>query len=445
MRIGTGTLLDQVASGGNLRRAWDLLNKQNPGSYGVDRVTIASFRSKLRGELASIQDRLLSGSYEFFPVRPVPYPKKSGQGWRPLRIPTIADRVVQKAILLRVEKLSSFRKFHRNPSSFAYVRGRTPKQLVDRVTRFMRTHAWVLESDIIKFFDSVQQERVLEQVYKLLPDASVSDLIKDALSAEVSGLERLPWETASLFPKAGEGLPQGAALSPLFSNVFLHSFDNGLKLKRFPPVRYADDFIVFAKTRKQAEEALKLASALLGSLGLSIPPLAAPKKPSRILPSSGGFEFVGLRFEKDSVRPTQEAVSNLYRRVREVMDPKTREPLYQRYLECERVMSGWHGAYKAIADVQEYIDQAASSAAESSYALLKAQGLARNPSPTMRQRHFLAVLPRKASPKRRFAGVPAAANFKRAGAAAAAPKLPRAAAAAKPEPARASAESPDSS
>jgi RNA-directed DNA polymerase len=393
MSKGSRSLLEQVSRKANLRRAWALLNKR-PGSHGVDRVTIEDFASNLPGNLRSIEDRLRNGSYSFSLARPVAIRKASGTGKRPLRIPTIEDRVVQKAILLRLQKLPRFRRFQKNPRSFAYQRGRSMKGLVERVRLQMRTHAFVLESDITRFFDEANQERLISQLKPLLPDDSIIDLIRGALSAEIAERDVLPPQMQQLFPKAGQGLPQGAALSPLLSNVYLYPFDRQLTLKRREYVRYADDFVVFAKTYAEAEEAFYLCRDILHRLDLRIPNLNAPEKPSRISPTSGGFDFVGFRFEKRSVAPSGKAVQRLYRRIEQIMNPKEPFSLMERFLECERVLSGWYGSYGTVVDVSREVGAAIVKSAEAAHALLKNRGLARSGRLSKKQRKFLTIRPR---------------------------------------------------
>jgi len=383
MSKGSRSLLEQVSRKANLRRAWALLNKR-PGSRGVDHVTIEDFASNLPGNLRSIEDRLQSGSYSFSPARPVAIRKASGSGKRPLRIPTIEDRVVQKAILLRLEKLPKFRKFQRNPRSFAYQRGRSMKGLVERVRLQMRTHAFVLESDIIRFFDEANQERLIAELQPLLPDDSITNLIRDALKADMQ----------RLFPKAGQGLPQGAALSPMLSNVYLYPFDRQLTQKRLEYVRYADDFVVFVKTHREAEEAFHLCRDILQRLDLKIPNLNAPEKPSRISLTSGGFDFVGFRFEKRSVAPSGKALQRLYKRIEQIMDSKEPFSLMERFLECERVLSGWYGSYGTVVDVSREVGTAIAKAADAAHALLKSRGIARGGRLSKNQRKFLTIKPR---------------------------------------------------
>jgi RNA-directed DNA polymerase len=393
MSNGSRSLLEQVARGSNLKRAWELLNKR-PGSRGVDEVTIEKFVSNLRGNLRSIEDRLRQGTYRFSATRAVAIPKKSGSGKRPLRIPTVADRLVQKAILLRLEKLPKFRKFQENPRSFAYQRGRSLMDLVARVKTQMRDHAYVLESDITRFFDEARQDLLIRDLERLLPDPSITELVRDALRAEVADRELLPPDLQRLFPKPGQGLPQGAALAPLLSNVYLHPFDRRLTQKKLEHIRYADDFIVFAKTWKQAEGAFYLCRETLQELGLSIPGLGEPPKPSRIIPTSGGFDFVGLRFERDKVMPSAKAIKRLYARIAKIMDPRSSLTLLERFLECEHALVGWRAAYGSVAGVSQELRAAVNQAADSCYRLLKSRGLARGRYPTRKQRRFLMIAPR---------------------------------------------------
>ncbi len=152
-------------------------------------------------------------------------------------------------------------------------------------------------------------------------------------------------------------------------------------------------------------DAFELCKEILSDLGgLRIRDLNEQTKPSRILPSSGGFDFVGLRFENDVVRPTRRAIDDLYKRVHKIMDPRSTTSLKDRYVECDHFLSGWRAAYASVANIQSYIDQAASKAAEAVHRLLRSRGLSPRRKISTSQQKFLRVLPR--TKKRAFSSSP---------------------------------------
>ena len=178
------TLLARVSRLRNIKRAWAHLNRGNPGSSGVDDQTIAQFQENLTSNLASISDRLAAGVYTFSALKAAQIDKKSG-GKRPLQVPTVSDRVAFRAILEIVDRLPHTRRFRNSRYSFAYIRGRPAKALVNRVLELMGRYAWVVETDIIKYFDRIDQDKLSGQLALMLPDDSLTALLKDALRAEL--------------------------------------------------------------------------------------------------------------------------------------------------------------------------------------------------------------------------------------------------------------------
>jgi CRISPR-associated protein Cas1 len=387
------TLYERVAARRNLRRAWDLLNKRNPGSSGIDDVTIAYFQENLNKELSRIHDRLTARAYHFSPTKAVAKSKGEGKAPRTLRVPIVADRIVQKAILLQIQKLPSFRKFQRSQHSFAYIRGRSNKDLVPRVLELSSQFPWVLESDITRFFDSIKQDVLLRIVEPLLPDDSILPLLTSTLTAEIQFAPGMPRTIRSLFPVPGDGLPQGSAVSPFLSNVYLHQFDMSVVRRRWGLVRYADDFLVWAPTKSQARDAFEHCKDRLALLGLTLPSLEAHQKASRILPSSGGFDFVGFRFENGTAMPAAKAVSKLRARLSDILDPSSTRPLAGRLIDCARVLDGWSAAYPESVEVSRLLNDVCASAARQLNTLLVSKSLSTRHALSSKQLAFLRIAP----------------------------------------------------
>src|SRR5204863_5870177 len=137
--------------------------------------------------------------------------------------------------------------------------------VVDRAVR--SGYTWVVDADIQAFFDTVDQQKLLLAVNEKVSDGSVLSLISQILKAGVVHPSVAEIEPTEL------GTPQGGPLSPLLANIYLHRLDERLVAAGLGLVRYADDFVIFARSESEAEAALTLAREVLeGELGLAMHP-----------------------------------------------------------------------------------------------------------------------------------------------------------------------------
>ena len=235
----------------HLRAAWERV-RANGGAAGCDGETAAGFAAALAPRIASLHADLLSGRYRPGPLRVVPLRRPDGR-IRLLRIPTIADRVIQTA----AQKLLSQRFDARmSGESFGYRPTRSVAQALDRLRCLARGQAWLLDADIRSFFDAVPHRHLMDDLGIWIDDARMLRLI--ALWLDGFG--------------GGRGLAQGAPISPVLANLYLHPLDAALTTAGFPFVRYADDFVVLARDRRGAEAARRLVEATLRRRGLELHP-----------------------------------------------------------------------------------------------------------------------------------------------------------------------------
>jgi RNA-directed DNA polymerase len=135
--------------------------RANKGAPGVDGCSIEEFETDLRGNLYKIWNRMSSGSYFPPPVRAVEIPKAHGDGVRVLGVPTVADRIAQTVVAVRLESRVE-PLFH--PDSFGYRPGRSALDAVGRCRQRCWKHDWVIDLDIQKFFDSVPWQLIVKAV-----------------------------------------------------------------------------------------------------------------------------------------------------------------------------------------------------------------------------------------------------------------------------------------
>jgi RNA-directed DNA polymerase len=254
------SLIDKVYRMDNLRAAYRAVRANN-GAPGIDGETVDAFGENLEARLAEIYQELRSGSYEPSPVRRVEIPKPDGSK-RPLGIPTVGDRVVQQALLNVVQPIFG-PEFH--PSSYGYRPGRSCHQAVAKAERFINRYGlkYVVDMDLSKCFDRLDHDLIIEPVNRKVSDGSVLKLIRKFLEAGV--MKDGAWEERTI------GSPQGGVISPLLANIYLDYFDQKMKSKDIRIVRYADDILIFARTRRQAEKFLEIACEVLeGELKLVV-------------------------------------------------------------------------------------------------------------------------------------------------------------------------------
>jgi len=231
------------------------------GAPGVDGQSIKAFEEGLPERLEELVQELQEKSYRPAPVKRVEIPKTDG-GIRKLGIPAVRDRVVQQALLDILTPIFD-PDFH--PSSYGYRPGRSCHQAIAKATLFMRRYelSHVVDMDLTKCFDTLKHDFLLAQVKRKIADGSILNLIRLFLESGVM--------TDAGIEATEEGSPQGGVISPLLANIYLDYFDQWSKEKGYRIVRYADDILIFASSRKGAERRLEQAvSVLEKSMGLTV-------------------------------------------------------------------------------------------------------------------------------------------------------------------------------
>jgi group II intron reverse transcriptase/maturase len=266
-----------------LRRAWQQV-KANGGGPGVDGVDIQAFDARLGEQLTALQVELSCGSYRPQDVRRVLIPKRN-EGLRPLAIWTLRDRLAQRAVLNAVEPLFE-------PRFLACSHGFRPGRSTLSATEMVLTARdeglrWVLDADIKECFENIDPALLTQLVRRQLGDKALLRLID-------------LWLRARILTAAGQvraaGTAQGGVLSPLLCNVYLHQFDVALTERGLRLVRYADDFVVLSRRRREAEVAQDRALTALAALRLEF-----NLYKTRIVHFDQGFKFLGRFFVRDEV------------------------------------------------------------------------------------------------------------------------------------------------
>ena len=261
----TGRLYKAVYDHENLNKAWNRV-RTNKGVCGVDEMNVVRFNAMLFSGLMRLRDQLRKRSYQPKPIRRFNMKKSDGKN-RPIGVLTVEDRIVQRAVLQVIEPLFDR---HFSSSNFGYRKGLSTKDAIEQVVRnFNRNYQWVLDADVLEFFQNIDHRILIKKIRKVVSDSDILKLVEKWLDLGIMGF-RSNSPVAGRPPKVG--ILQGSPLSPLFANIYLDPLDKALLKKGFKLVRFGDDFIVQCATRKEAEFALKYLLRLLENLKLELHP-----------------------------------------------------------------------------------------------------------------------------------------------------------------------------
>lgn len=222
-------LIENILSKDNLNLAYKQVMR-NKGAAGVDGMECEELLSHLRTNGTQIRESVRNQSYKPMPVKRVEIPKEDGSK-RKLGIPTVTDRVIQQATAQVLTPIYE-KRFHRN--SYGFRTGKSAQQAVQKSVEYMNEgYNWIVDIDLEKFFDTVNHDKLISILNKIIKEGGVLSLIRKFLVSGVMIGEQV--EETDL------GTPQGGNISPLLANVMLNELDWELDRRGLRFVRYADD------------------------------------------------------------------------------------------------------------------------------------------------------------------------------------------------------------
>jgi RNA-directed DNA polymerase len=326
------SLIDKVHRACTLAAAW-LQVWSRKGAGGVDRQTVEQFAAQAEKHLRHLEEELRTDTYVPKPVRRCWIEKAGSAEKRPLGIPTVKDRVVQTALRMVMEPIYE-REFH--PRSFGFRPGRGCKDALREVERLLEEGAtWVVDADIKSYFDTIPHAGLMAEVRKRISDGRILKLVEAYLNQGVmEGLEE--WT-----PEAGT--PQGAVISPLLANIYLHPVDMMMARAGYEMVRYADDLVILCRSEAEARQALAELERELTNRGLELHPVK-----TRIVNvlEPGGFDFLGYHFEQGKRWPREKSERKLKDKVRSLTRRKSGVSLAVSIARLNDVLRGWFGYFK---------------------------------------------------------------------------------------------------
>ncbi len=273
-----GDLLKKAASPASLNRAWKKLrNDKAIWDHGISRKEM---EKNFVLHITRLAEELAAGSYRPAQIRMFPVLKGDGKK-RVISALTLRDKLAQRAVLSVLNPIGETM-FHHD--SYGYRAGRSIDMVMARVR--VREHLncgwyWLVDGDIKSFFDNIPHGSLKKKLKKALSDRELLDLIFQWLDI---GAPR----TGILARR--RGIPQGGVISPFLCNFYLTEFDRHLSAHNLPFVRFADDFLVFTPSKKDAHAALACVDAGLKKLDLRLHP-----EKTRVVPSSPKVIFLGRK------------------------------------------------------------------------------------------------------------------------------------------------------
>ena len=331
-------LLEQILSPANMNQAYKRV-RSNKGSGGVDKMEVDMLKEHLVVHKEELIQSILDGRYRPNPVRRVEIPKDT-RSRRQLGIPTVVDRVVQQAIS---QVLSPVYEKQFSSHSYGFRPKRNAHQALNKCQEYITEgYVYAVDMDLEKFFDTVNQSKLIEVLSRTVKDGRVISLIHKYLNAGVIVQNRFEFTTI--------GVPQGGPLSPLLSNIMLNELDKELERRGHRFVRYADDMVILCKSIRGAERTLtNIIPYIEGKLFLKV-----NREKTKVAHISGikflGYSFYKkegkgrLRLHPKSLSKMKERIKTLTSRSNGWGDAKRKEAL-------KEYITGWVNYFK-LADMK---------------------------------------------------------------------------------------------
>lgn len=296
------SLFQKLCLDSTLQAAWKLV-KSKGSAGGIDGISLAEYECNLYQNLQSLANDLKYGKWKPQPYLQIEVPKKNKNEMRKLGMLSVRDKVVQHAIKILVEPKAE-RLFIAN--SYGYRPGKGATKAIRRAFQEckMKKNKWVLRLDINDFFDTVDHTILHARLLALVTDPEIVRLMMLVIKMGKVVSD-------GTWVKSNKGIPQGAVLSPLLANVYMHSFDQFVLYRKLSYVRYADDFIILCESQEQGQIVLKDTAHYLDTrLKLSL-------NPHLLMEIVGGFEFLGITLNKHSISVSEDKRIELVNRISE--------------------------------------------------------------------------------------------------------------------------------
>ena len=340
--LSNGLLLEKILHRDNMNKAFKKV-KKNKGAAGIDDMGIDELLNYLKENGSNLVQTIRDGKYRPKPVRRVEIPKEEKDKVRKLGIPTVVDRVVQQAI---AQILTPIFEEQFSDNSFGFRPKRSAHQAMKRCKENIdEGYKYVVDMDLEKYFDTVNQSKLIEIISRTIKDGKVVSLIHKHIRAGAI--------VKHTFKETGVGVPQGGPLSPLLSNVMLNELDKELERRGHRIVRYADDAMIFLKSKKSAKRTLEnILPFIEKKLFLKV------NEEKTTIAYVGRVKFLGFGFYvmkgKVRFRVHPKAITKMKARVKELTARSYGVSNEERPKKLRRYIIGWINYFK-LADMKKLL------------------------------------------------------------------------------------------
>lgn len=336
-------LLERIVSPENLNNAYKRVVR-NKGAGGVDGMKVDELLQYLKDNGREIRESVLAGKYKPAPVRRVEIPKDNGKK-RMLGIPTAVDRVIQQAI---AQVLIPIYESEFVETSYGFRPEKSAHDAIRKCQEYLNEgYVWAVDMDLEKFFDTVNQSKLIEILSKKIKDGRVISLIHKYLQAGAVYCGR--------FEDTTIGVPQGGPLSPLCANVMLNELDHELERRGHRYIRYADDIVILCGSKASARQTLEhIAPYIERKLFLKV------NQEKTAVAYAGKIKFLGYGFYKNQ----KGYQPRVHGKSKEKMKAKVKRLTGRRYVpdyqgwkqELKQFITGWVNYYK-LANMGNWLKQ----------------------------------------------------------------------------------------
>ena len=336
-------LLEQILSPTNMNQAYKKV-KGNKGSGGIDKMEVESLKDYLVLHKEEFIRSIMGGTYRPNPVRRVEIPKENGKV-RMLGIPTVVDRVVQQAI---AQILSPVYERQFSTSSYGFRPKRSAHQALNKCKEYITEgYKSAVDMDLEKFFDTVNQSKLIEVLSRTVKDGRVISLIHKYLHAGVV--------VRNKFEETNVGVPQGGPLSPLLSNILLNELDKELERRGHRFVRYADDLIILCKSKRSAARTLaNIVPYIEKTLFLKV------NREKTVVANIREIKFLGYSFyvyrKEGRLRAHPKSIAKMKERIKTLTSRSNGWGDARRKEELRQYIIGWVNYFK-LADIKSLLLQ----------------------------------------------------------------------------------------
>ncbi|KAA6303280.1 MAG: Group II intron-encoded protein LtrA [Candidatus Ordinivivax streblomastigis] len=336
-------MLEYILSPANLNSAYKQVVR-NQGVGGIDKMEVSELKEYLQGHKAQLLESVLNGSYQPQAVKRVEIPKRDG-GKRKLGIPTVIDRLIQQSIH---QVLTPLYEKQFSDNSYGFRPKRSAHQALKKVQSIVDSgYIYAVDMDLEKYFDTVNQSKLIEVLSRTISDGRVISLIHKYLRSGV--------EAGRKFESTEKGTPQGSPLSPLLGNIMLHELDKELASRGHAFVRYADDMMILCQSKRSAERTLKhIVPYIENKLFLRV------NKVKTEVAHVSKLKFLGYGFYKYKgkcrLRVHPKSMSRMKERLREITSRSNGKGDAWRKETSNTYIIGWVNYYK-LADMKSALER----------------------------------------------------------------------------------------